>query len=91
MLFRSVVLELIPAGLAKDVTAQLQMATIGIGAGPHCSGQILLLYDMLNFFPGRKAKFVKNFMQGAESIQGAVETFVREVKSGAFPSPEYCY
>lgn len=86
-----IVLEAIPTALGTAVTEALSIPTIGIGAGPHCSGQILLLYDMLNFFPGRKAKFVKNFMQGADSIQGAVETFVREVKSGAFPSPEYCY
>ena len=86
-----VVLEAIPTSLGKAVTEALSIPTIGIGAGPDCSGQILLLYDMLNFFPGRKAKFVKNFMAGAGSISEAVENFVKEVKSGAFPSPEYCY
>ncbi len=86
-----IVFEAIPSALGKAVTEALSIPTIGIGAGPDCSGQILLLYDMLDFFPGRKAKFVKNFMAGAGSIQAAVESFVREVKSGTFPSPEYCY
>lgn len=86
-----IVLEAIPASLGKTVTDALSIPTMGIGAGPDCSGQILLLYDMLNFLPGRKAKFVKNFMAGAGSISEAVENFVKEVKSGAFPTPEYCY
>jgi len=86
-----IVLEAIPSALGKAVTEAVAIPTIGIGAGPDCSGQILLLYDMLNFFPGRKAKFVKNFMAGADSISAAVETYVRDVKSGAFPTPEYCY
>jgi 3-methyl-2-oxobutanoate hydroxymethyltransferase len=86
-----VVLEAIPTALGKSITEAVSIPTIGIGAGPDCSGQILLLYDMLDFFPGRKAKFVKNFLAGAPSIGAAVETFVQEVKSGAFPSPEYCY
>lgn len=86
-----IVFEAIPTALGKAVTEALSIPTIGIGAGPDCSGQILLLYDMLDFFPGRKAKFVKNFMAGTGSIGGAVEAFVREVKSGEFPSPEYCY
>ena len=86
-----IVLEAIPTALGKAVTEAVSIPTIGIGAGPDCSGQILLLYDMLDFFPGRKAKFVKNYLAGAGSIAAAVEAFVREVKSGEFPSPEYCY
>jgi 3-methyl-2-oxobutanoate hydroxymethyltransferase len=86
-----IVFEAIPAALGKAVTEALTIPTIGIGAGPDCSGQILLLYDMIDFFPGRKAKFVKNFLAGATGIKGAVEGFVREVKSGSFPGPEYCY
>lgn len=86
-----IVLEAIPAALGKAVTEALSIPTIGIGAGPDCSGQVLLLYDMLDFFPGRKAKFVKNYLAGGGSIPAAVEAFVREVKSGAFPSAEYCY
>ncbi|MEQ1898794.1 MAG: 3-methyl-2-oxobutanoate hydroxymethyltransferase [Vicinamibacterales bacterium] len=86
-----IVLEAIPTALGRAVTEAVSIPTIGIGAGPDCSGQILLLYDMLDFFPGRKAKFVKNYLAGAGSIGAAVEAFVREVKSGEFPSPEYCY
>jgi 3-methyl-2-oxobutanoate hydroxymethyltransferase len=86
-----IVLELIPAALAKDVTAQLDIPTIGIGAGVHCSGQVLVLHDMLDIFPGRKAKFVKNFMEGAASIHAAVEAYVKEVKAGKYPGPEHSF
>ena len=86
-----VVLELIPAPLAKEVTAQLHMPTIGIGAGVHCSGQVLVLYDMLDVFPGKKAKFVKNFMRGAGTIEGAVAAYVKEVKAGTYPGPEHSF
>ena len=86
-----VVLELIPAPLAKEVTAQLRVPTIGIGAGVHCSGQVLVLYDMLDVFPGRKAKFVKNFMRDAGSIEGAVAAYVKEVKAASYPGPEHSF
>jgi 3-methyl-2-oxobutanoate hydroxymethyltransferase len=85
------VLELIPAALAREVTAQLRIPTIGIGAGVACSGQVLVLHDMLDIYPGKKAKFVKNFLQGAGSIQGAIEAFVREVKAKTFPGPEHSF
>ncbi|HMF28250.1 MAG TPA: 3-methyl-2-oxobutanoate hydroxymethyltransferase, partial [Candidatus Cybelea sp.] len=62
-----IVIEAIPAALARDVTQALTIPTIGIGAGKECSGQVLVLYDMLDLYPGRKARFVKNFMAGAES------------------------
>jgi 3-methyl-2-oxobutanoate hydroxymethyltransferase len=87
----ALVLECVPSGLGKQITEELVVPTIGIGGGPHCSGQILILHDMLDVYPGKKAKFVKNYMKGAGSIQEAVQTFVREVKSGAFPTPEYCF
>jgi len=86
-----IVLELIPAALAREVTAQLRIPTIGIGAGVDCSGQVLVLHDMLDIYPGKKAKFVKNFLQGAGSIQGAIEAFVREVKAKTFPGPEHSF
>ena len=85
------VLELIPAALAREVTAQLHMPTIGIGAGVDCSGQVLVLHDMLDVFPGKKAKFVKNFLRGAGSIQGAVEAYVREVRARTYPGPEHSF
>ena len=81
--------EAIPALLAAEITAQLSIPTIGIGAGAACSGQVLVLHDMLDIFPGKKARFVKNYMQGAASISDAVSRYVAEVKSGAFPAPEH--
>jgi 3-methyl-2-oxobutanoate hydroxymethyltransferase len=86
-----VVLEAIPAALAHDVTAALTIPTIGIGAGVDCSGQVLVLHDMLDVYPGKKAKFVKNFMRPAGTIQGAVELYVKEVRSKAFPGPEHSF
>jgi 3-methyl-2-oxobutanoate hydroxymethyltransferase len=73
------------------VTAALRIPTIGIGAGADCSGQVLVLYDMLDIYPGKKARFVKNFLHGAGSVQGAVEAFVREVKAKTFPAAEHSY
>jgi len=83
-----IVLEAIPAALAGAVTEALKIPTIGIGAGVDCSGQVLVLHDMLDVYPGKKAKFVKNYMRPAGSIQGAVELYVKEVKARTFPGPE---
>ena len=85
------VLELIPAVLAREVTAALRIPTIGIGAGVDCTGQVLVLHDMLDIYPGKKAKFVKNFMRGTGSVQGAIEAFVKEVKAKSFPAAEHSY
>jgi 3-methyl-2-oxobutanoate hydroxymethyltransferase len=85
------VLETIPALLAAEITAQLDIPTIGIGAGAECSGQVLVLHDMLDVYPGKKARFVKNYMQGAQSIAEAVAHYVAEVKSGAFPGAEHSF
>jgi len=86
-----VVLEAIPAALAAAVTEALKIPTIGIGAGVDCSGQVLVLHDMLDVYPGRKAKFVKNFMRAAGTIQGAVELYVKEVKARTFPGPDHSF
>ena len=86
-----VVLEAIPSQLGKEVTDLLFMPTIGIGAGPDCSGQVLVMHDMLGVFPGRKARFVKNFMEGQTSIAAAVSAYVSAVKDGSFPGPEHCF
>lgn len=86
-----IVLEAVPSEVGRQMQEALSIPVIGIGAGPQVAGQILLMYDMLDIYRGRKAKFVKNFMAGAPSIFAALETYVKEVKSGAFPSPEYCY
>lgn len=86
-----IVLEAVPAALAREITASVTVPTIGIGAGVDCHGQVLVLHDMLDIFPGRKAKFVKNYMRAAGSIQGAVELYVKEVKARAFPGPEHSF
>jgi 3-methyl-2-oxobutanoate hydroxymethyltransferase len=85
------VLEAIPALLAAEITAQLSISTIGIGAGAACSGQVLVLHDMLEIYPDKKARFVKNYMQGASSIAEAVASYVREVKKGKFPATEHSF
>ena len=86
-----VVIEAVPAALGKDVTALLHIPTIGIGAGPDCSGQVLVMHDLLGVFPGRKARFVKNFMEGRTSIDAAVQAYVAAVKDRSFPGPEHCF
>ncbi|MGA7950542.1 MAG: 3-methyl-2-oxobutanoate hydroxymethyltransferase [Thiobacillaceae bacterium] len=84
------VLESIPAILGRQVTESLAIPTIGIGAGPDCSGQVLVLQDVLGVYP-QPPKFSKNFMAGAGSIQGAFKAYVAAVKSGAFPGPEHSF
>ncbi len=84
-----IVLEAIPALLAAEITAALSIPTIGIGAGADCSGQVLVLHDILDIYPGKKARFVKNYMQGAASISDAVTRYVCEVKAGEFPGAEH--
>jgi 3-methyl-2-oxobutanoate hydroxymethyltransferase len=85
------VLELIPAALARQVTAALSVPTIGIGAGADCSGQVLVLYDMLDIYPGRKARFVRNFMAGAGGAGSAIRGYVEAVKAGTFPAAEHAF
>ncbi len=84
-----IVLEAIPSSLGKHITESLTIPTIGIGAGADCSGQVLVLQDMLGISPGKPPKFVKNFMDGHASIEAAVKAYVREVKSGKFPGTEH--
>jgi 3-methyl-2-oxobutanoate hydroxymethyltransferase len=86
-----VLMEAMPAALAKRVTQALTVPTIGIGAGIDVSGQVLVNYDMLDIYPGRKARFVKNFMQGAPSVKAAIEAYVKAVKDKTFPGPEHSF
>ena len=86
-----IVLEAIPSPLAAEITRSVRVPTIGIGAGVDCSGQVLVLHDMLDIYPGKKAKFVKNYMRAGGSIQAAVELYVKEVKAGTFPGPEHSF
>ncbi|MDR1062689.1 MAG: 3-methyl-2-oxobutanoate hydroxymethyltransferase [Azoarcus sp.] len=86
------VMEMLPAALAGEITASLTAtATIGIGAGPQCDGQVLVMHDMLGVFPGKTARFVRNFMQDAASVDEAVTAYAAAVKDGSFPAPEHCY
>jgi 3-methyl-2-oxobutanoate hydroxymethyltransferase len=86
------VLECVPSALAAQVTARIGIPTIGIGAGPDCDGQILVLHDMLGINSGhRRPRFVRNFMEGATSIAGAVEAYAAAVRDGSFPGPEHGY
>ena len=86
-----IVLEAIPAALAAEVTQMLAIPTIGIGGGVDCSGQVLVMHDMLGAYPGHRPKFVKNFMDGQSSIADAIAAYVREVKAGTFPGPEHSF
>jgi 3-methyl-2-oxobutanoate hydroxymethyltransferase len=85
------VLEAIPATLGSEATQLLKIPTIGIGAGPDCSGQVLVMHDMLGVFPGHKARFVRNFMEGQPSIEAAVRAYVAAVKDKSFPAAEHCF
>ncbi len=85
-----IVFEMVPAAVAKKVTAELHIPTIGIGAGPDCSGQVLVLQDVLGIY-GRAPKFAKNFMVGASSIQEALKNYVQAVKSRAFPTADHSF
>ena len=85
------VLEAIPSSLGAQITQALKIPTIGIGAGPDCSGQVLVMHDALGAFPGRKPKFVKDFLAPTGTIEKAITLYIEEVKSGAFPAPEHCF
>lgn len=83
------VMEVVPAKLAKKITQALSIPTIGIGAGADCSGQVLVLHDMLGLSQRKKPRFVKDFMADARNIQEAVANYVMAVKSGQFPGKEH--
>lgn len=84
----AVVLELIPAELAIEITASLQIPTIGIGAGRGCDGQVQVLHDMLGFGPAKTRKHAKRYIEGRELMVDAISRYVQEVKSGDFPTEE---
>jgi len=87
----SIVLEKIPAALAQMITDQVSIPTIGIGAGPHCDGQILVLHDIIGLFPGFKPKFVKQYANLGEEISRAVALYREEVKKGIYPDKEHSF
>jgi 3-methyl-2-oxobutanoate hydroxymethyltransferase len=87
----AVVLEAVPDAVAEAVTARLQVPTIGIGAGLHCDGQVLVWHDMLGFYEGRSPRFVKRYADLGAAIRDALERFADEVRSGAFPEAQHTY
>ena len=87
-----ILIECVPESLGESLTGSLQVPVIGIGAGVGTDGQILVWHDLLGLYPGKTAKFVKNFLKGNPGgIQGALEDYVRQVKDGAFPGSEHSY
>lgn len=85
------ILECVPASLAAEITAEMDIPVIGIGAGPACDGQILVLYDILGVSLDRSPQFTKNFLMGADGIQTAIQHYVRAVKDQTFPAPEHSF
>jgi 3-methyl-2-oxobutanoate hydroxymethyltransferase len=86
-----ILLECIPASLAKKITTAVSVPVIGIGAGPDTDGQILVVYDMLGLNNGHIPKFVKNYMIGEKNIELAIERYIHEVKNGLFPDKQHTY
>ncbi len=87
----AVVLELLPASLAKKISQALTIPTIGIGAGPGCDGQVLVLHDMLGLNQGFNPKFLKRYAELGETVQGAVRAFAEEVRAGGYPGKEHSF
>ena len=87
----SVVLEGIPADIAKKITESISIPTIGIGAGPDCDGQILVLHDLLGLHDRHLPKFVKQYTNLREIAKQGIESYVSEIRSGDFPGKEHCY
>ena len=85
------VLECVPAQLAREISAQLRIPVIGIGAGVDCDGQVLVLYDMLNIGIGKRPRFSRNFMQDAASIEDAIHAYHQSVKNSQFPGTEHSF
>jgi 3-methyl-2-oxobutanoate hydroxymethyltransferase len=84
-------LECVPSVLAAEITAAVDVPVIGIGAGPHCDAQVLVLYDMLGITPGKRPKFSKDFLQQSGDIRGAVRAYVQAVRDGRFPADEHSF
>jgi len=87
----ALVLECVPAALAKRITAEIPIPTIGIGAGPDCDGQVLVLYDMLGITPGKRPRFSKDFLKGHDSIGDAIRAYAHAVRRGEFPAAEHSF
>ncbi len=84
-------LECVPTQLAAEVQKRFSVPVIGIGAGPHCDGQVLVMHDMLGLYMGKPARFVHNFMSTSKSIEAAFSQFHQAVKTGQYPRPEHAF
>jgi 3-methyl-2-oxobutanoate hydroxymethyltransferase len=87
----AVVLEMVPAEVAQYVTRHLKIPTIGIGAGPHCAGQVLVLHDLIGLYAGRSPRFAKRYADVASVIEQALREYAEDVRAGGFPGPEHQY
>jgi 3-methyl-2-oxobutanoate hydroxymethyltransferase len=87
----AIVLEKIPANLAKKVTNSISVPTIGIGAGPHCDGQVLVVYDMIGLTEEFKPRFVRRYSEGAETMRTAFRAYIKDVKASKFPTTKESY
>jgi 3-methyl-2-oxobutanoate hydroxymethyltransferase len=85
------VLEMVPADVAKKVTGELRIPTVGIGAGPDCDAQVLVWPDMAGLNTGRVPRFVKRYADLAGALGGAAEQFSREVREGVYPAEEHSF
>jgi 3-methyl-2-oxobutanoate hydroxymethyltransferase len=85
------VLEAVPAPVAARIGERLTIPTIGIGSGPDCDGQVLVLHDVLGLYEGRSPRFARRYADLATEIRGALERFAGDVRSGAFPTEEHTY
>jgi 3-methyl-2-oxobutanoate hydroxymethyltransferase len=83
--------ECIPRTLGAELTRAAGVPVVGIGAGPECSGQVLVIYDALGIQTGRPARFVRNFMTGCDSVEAALAAYVAAVRDGSYPGPEHCF
>jgi 3-methyl-2-oxobutanoate hydroxymethyltransferase len=85
------IVECVPRALGARVQSEVGVPVIGIGAGPDCAGQVLVIYDALGITPGKPARFVRNFMSGRDSVASALAAYVAAVREGSFPGPEHCF
>jgi 3-methyl-2-oxobutanoate hydroxymethyltransferase len=86
-----IVVECVPRALGTELARAVRVPTIGIGAGPDTSGQVLVIHDALGIQPGKPARFVRNFLPGHDSIEAALAAYVAAVRDGSFPAPEHCF
>ena len=87
----SLVIEAVPRKVAEEVTRRVPVATIGIGAGPACDGQVLIYHEVIGMHTGQAPRYVKQYAAVGEQITAAVTRYCREVRGGEFPAREHCY